>query len=406
MQTAEPTSSLHASASRRALAGFFVSGLLLSFLGAILPAWGYHLRPHFVTVGLYFLSINVGLAAAVRLSRWALARRGTGATLTIACFAAFTALLALSLTSPPAPEWTRLPGLIGLGFGAGLLNTAIFHAISSAYRLNPAATVNLAGTLFGLGSFVTPVLIAGTFDLYNVALILLVVALVPGFFAILYSRTTFPVAPLVEERPVRDVMRELTIPGAVLLSLLLFFQFGNEWAIAGWLPLFLIGRLGMSPTRALVLVSAYWAALILGRLIVQAVLPRFSHRWMLLVSAVGALFGCLVLTFTNNHFGAWFGTLLVGFGFAPIYPLVVEKIGARFPHYHPGFFNGIFSVALTGGMLAPATLGFAGEYFGIRVVMALPALGTFVVVVLLVVIWVEAKIADWNSAKTERNGFA
>ena len=406
MQTGEPTSSLHASASRRALAGFFVSGLLLSFLGAILPAWGYHLRPHFVTVGLYFLSVDAGIVAAVRCSRWALTNRGTGGTLVIACVIAFASLLALSLTTPPAPEWTRVPGLIGLGLGVGLVNTAVFHAISAAYRLNPAATVNLAGTLFGLGSFLTPVLIAGTFDLYNVALILLVVALVPGFFAVLYARTKFPVEPLVAERPGREVLREFTVPSAILLSLLLFFQFGNEWAIAGWLPLFLIQRLGMSPTSALVLVAAYWLALILGRLTTQTILTRFSHVWMLFVSAVAALFGCLVLTFTNNQFGAWFGTLLVGFGFAPIYPLVVERIGARFPHYHPGFFNGIFSLALTGGMLAPATLGFAGEYFGIRIVMALPALGTFVVAVLVLVIWLENKVTEWNSAKTERKGLA
>ena len=56
-----------------------------------------------------------------------------------------------------------------------------------------------------------------------------------------------------------------------------------------------------------------------------------------------ACWAASILAFTDNLFGAVFGTLLVGFGFAPIYPLVVEKIGVRFPHYHPGFFNGIFS---------------------------------------------------------------
>lgn len=403
MQTGQPTSTLHASASRRALAGFLVSGLLLSFPGAILPVWGYHLRPHFGTVGLYFLCINLGMLCSIRVSRWVITKRGTGAALVLACVSSFAAFLGLTISGPPAAEWTRFPGLIGLGFGAGLLNTALFHAISSAYRLDPAATVNLSGTLFVLGSFLTPLLIAGTFDLYNVALILLIVALIPGFFAILYSRTRFPVEPLARQRPIADVLREFTVPSAVFLSLLLFFQFGNEWAIAGWLPLFLIERLGMSPTRALVLVAAYWLALLLGRLAVQMVLPRFPHAWMLIISAVAALFGCLVLAFTNNQFGAWFGTLLIGFGFAPIYPLVVERIGARFPHYHPGFFNGIFSVALTGGMLAPATLGFAAEYVGgVRIVMALPAIGTFIVVLLVFVIWIEAKIAEWNSAKSQR----
>jgi fucose permease len=99
----------------------------------------------------------------------------------------------------------------------------------------------------------------------------------------------------------------------------------------------------------------------------------------------------MILALTDNLFGAISGTLLVGFGFAPIYPLVVEKIGARFPHYHPGFFNGIFSIALTGGMLAPALLGYAAEYAGIQVVMALPMIGSIVVVILVLLIWLEAK---------------
>ena len=46
-------------------------------------------------------------------------------------------------------------------------------------------------------------------------------------------------------------------------------------------------------------------------------------------------------------------TALIGAGFATIYPLVAEKIGHRFTYYHPGLFNGIFSFAMVGAMLAP-----------------------------------------------------
>jgi fucose permease len=162
----------------------------------------------------------------------------------------------------------------------------------------------------------------------------------------------------------------------------------------------------MSPSDALLLLGAFWMALTLGRLLVQAILPVVSHFMLLFGSAVAALSGCLILGLTNNAFGAWFGTLLVGFGFAPIYPLAVERIGTRFPHYHPGFFNGVFSAGLTGGMLAPATIGYAGEFFGIRVVALLPALGTFIVVVLVLVIWLEAKLAEWNSANPKHRGHA
>lgn len=394
-------------ASRTAIAGFFVSGLLLSFLGAILPAWGYHLRPHYAIAGHYFLALSVGVLLGVRAGRGLLRLRGTGMTLVLGCMIAVAALLALSFTAPPVGELWRIPGLLGIGFAAGLLNTAIFHSVSLAFRLSPASTVNLGGAVFGAGSLIAPLLIAGTFDLYSVPAMMLAVALVPAFFAMLFARRRFPAEPMGRERDgTDDLAGQFSSLSTVLLGLLLFFHFGNEWAIAGWLPLFLIVRLGISPTDALLVLAGYWFALIAGRLAVQLLLPRVPHGRLLLGSVVAALLGCVVLTLTDNLFGAVMGSLLVGFGFAPIYPLVSEKIGLRFPDYHPGLFNGIFSIALLGGTLAPATLGYAGHYLGIRVVMALPALGTFIVLILVLAIWLQAKVTAMLSAKAQRNGLA
>ena len=59
---------------------------------------------------------------------------------------------------------------------------------------------------------------------------------------------------------------------------------------------------------------------------------------------------------------------------------MVERIGYRFTYYHPGFYNGIFSFAFTGGLLAPWTLGYFAEAWGIRSVMVIPTVGTCVVV--------------------------
>jgi fucose permease len=140
------------------------------------------------------------------------------------------------------------------------------------------------------------------------------------------------------------------------------------------------------------LLAAYWISLMLGRVVAQFILPRVHHAKLLVGAGFASMFGCIILTFTDNLFGAIFGTLLVGFGFAPIYPLVVENIRARFPHFHPGFFNGIFSLALTGGMLAPASLGYAAEVWGIGIVMMLPMIGSIIVCVLVLVIWLESKL--------------
>jgi MFS transporter, FHS family, glucose/mannose:H+ symporter len=388
----QPVALIETSSSRKALPGFFLSGLLFGFPGAILPAWGYHLRPSYLAIGNYFITIDIGLIASVALSQFLVKRRQPSFVLVVACAIAFISLTALSFTAPPVEEWWRIYGLFGLGLGAGTLNTGILQAISPSYRLEPAGTINLAGVFFGLGSSIVAILIAGTFAIYTVASILFLVALAPGLFAIMYSRTRLEADAITQRRSLRDVAHEFTIPSAVLFSLLLFCQFGNEWAIAGWLPLFVITRLGVSPTTGLLILGEYWLCLMFGRLIAQAILPRVKHSRILLSAVIASMLGCVILALTDNLFGAISGTLLVGFGFAPIYPLVVEKIGARFPYYHPGFFNGIFSVALTGGMLAPALLGYAAEYAGIQVVMALPMIGSIVVVILVLLIWLEAKL--------------
>jgi fucose permease len=194
------------------------------------------------------------------------------------------------------------------------------------------------------------------------------------------------------EPPFRQAVADFRSRGAVLLALLLFFQFGNEWSIAGWLPVFLIHRLGVSPGAALQMLALYWIALLFGRIGAIVLLRRVSHARVLMASAAGALLGCTLLLATDSRSGAVAGILLVGGGFAAIYPLVAEKIGHRFDYYHPGLFNGIFSIAMVGAMLAPWTMSYAAEAWGVGVVMALPLAGTFMVFLLTLLIWLESKI--------------
>jgi fucose permease len=163
-------------------------------------------------------------------------------------------------------------------------------------------------------------------------------------------------------------------------------------AVAGWLPLFLVRRLGISPPASLGLLALYWMALLVGRVGALLILPRVRHSRLLAASVLAALCGCLMLYFTNNQFGAGTSVLLLGAGFASIYPLVAEQIGGRFPYFHPVFFSGIFSFALFGGLIAPATLGYFAAAWNIGVVMALPLLGTFMVAALVAMIWLESMI--------------
>ena len=379
---------------RSALSGFVLSGLLLSFLGAILPSWGYHVTTDFRTVGNYFLCVNLGLLLSVRAAQALTSRVGIRVVLLAACGLAAAAFLWLAYWPPPAPPSWRFLGLLILGLGAGLLNSAVFLAITPLYEHDRAATVNVSGTLFGLGSLVTALLVAGTYYVYTVPAILILFAVIAGLFALMFARARFsPIAAPVQ-LPIRDILRDFTNLGAVLFALLLFFQFGNEWSIAGWLPLFLIRRLGISPASSLLLLALYFAALLVGRIVAQALLKRIRHSSLLMSSVVSAMLGSIILTSTTNRFGAVMGVLFVGGGFAAIYPLVVEKISGRFPYYHPGFYNGIFSLAFTGGLLAPWMLGYLADFWGIQAIFLGPLLGTVIVFLLSLLILLEAKLTE------------
>jgi hypothetical protein len=381
------------SGSGPALAGFLLSGFLLALLGAILPAWGYHRDPpDFIAVGNYFLSLALGIVAGARVARPIMQRRGLSFLLVSGCAVSCASLLYLAWVSPPLPDWWRAAGFLALGLGGGLVNLSLFHAISASYQSDAAGTVSRGGIFYGLGCLAATLLVAGTFYAYTVPSILIFMAVVPGLFAGVYARRHYAGPAEGSQPSLMQALRDFRSPGAVLFALLLFVQFGNEWSIAGWLPIFLIRRVGLSPSNSLMILALYWLFLLAGRVVAVAILPHVRHGRLLLGSVISAIFGYMILFWTNNGFGAATSVFFVGAGFASIYPLVAEAIGRRFPYYHPGFFNGIFSFALVGGLIAPATLGYAASHWGVGVVIGIPLIGTFMVMALLVLIWLESKV--------------
>lgn len=384
---------LRSSGSRRALAGFYVSGVLLGFLGAILLSWEHHLSSSYDIIARYFFGLIVGLVMSVWIAPRLVERKGIAWSLSFACATAGLGFLGLAFTSPPLSPWWRAAALVPIGLSASILHTAVFHAISPIYKRNPAATVNLAGMLFGLGCLTDAVLISGAFYLYSVPVIQGWIAVIPALFGWLFWKGSYNNLPMPPQPRPGEYFSALATPGAILLSLLLFFQLGNEWAVAGWLPVFLSQRLGISPTTALWMLALYWLALSVSRIAARWLLPRVRHSRILLSCVVGAVFGSLILSATNNQFGAAVGVILVGAAFAPIYPLVIERIGWSFPSYKPGFYNGLFSIALVGGFFAPAILGYVAMWWGVGTVMMWPMFGSAIVFLLLILVWLEARLS-------------
>jgi fucose permease len=365
----------------------------MCFPGAVLPSWGHHIGEDFLIVGAYFLAVSAGMLASVKVAAFLLARRDVRFLVVAGCLLAAAAFLLLAFAAPPAEWWSRAAGLLLVGLSAGILNRSAFQSVSLIWSRDAASTVNLAGIMFGLGCLLMAMLLSNAFYVYSGRSSLILLAFLPAFAAALFARCDF--AGPVPHRDVTasEIWSGLRSPAAVLFSLLLFFQFGNEWTIAGWITVFATHRAGVNPEDALQMLGAFWLALLVGRVAAQSLLVHVGHGKLLFSSALAAMFGCIVLMATNNPGGAWAGILMLGGGSAMIYPLAVEKIGHRFPDYHPGFFNGIFSLGVAGGLLAPGAVALPAHWFGVWAVMALPLLGTVMVLLLTILIWIEARIS-------------
>ncbi|HMJ61964.1 MAG TPA: MFS transporter [Bryobacteraceae bacterium] len=377
------------------LSGFLLLGTLLGLLGSLLVAWEYHIDVEPRVIGFHFLALSGGYVAAAAIAQKYVQRVPVRWIAVISCAAAFASLVALALLAPPAAAGWRIAGLAALGMSAGGLTAALLYAMEPAFSAAPAATANVAALLFGCGclcaTLVTGIAYAAGSMRWGTASL----AGLPLLYLFIYLRSSHPparnrVSPRKED-VLRETLKDLRSIATILFTLLVFFQFGNEWALAGWLPLFLIHRLGISPLLALGGLALYFLSLMIGRTIAQSLLAAVNHRRMLLGSVFLAMTGYLWLSFAGSLAAATAATTIIGVAFGPIFPLIAEQLDDRFS-YHPGFYNGTISIAVSGAMSAPWLLGYVDAYLGMQYVMLIPALGSVAVLILTFLLMLEARL--------------
>lgn len=378
------------------LAGFLLLGALLGLSGPLLVAWEYHIDAEPQIIGLHFLSLSAGFVLAAAIAQKYVRRVPVRWIATIACGAACATLIALAQVTPPAAIAWRIAGLALLGMSSGGLTSALLYAMEPSFSASPATTANLAALLFGCGCLIATLVTGIAYVGGSVRWSTRSLAALPLLYFFLYLRSSHPPArnraePRHEEDALRETLKDLRSIATVLFSLLVFFQFGNEWALAGWLPLFLIHRLGISPVLALAGLALYFLSLMAGRAIAQPLLANLHHWRMLLASVFLAMTGYLWLSFASSLGAATVAISIIGIAYGPIFPLIAEQLDDRFS-YHPGFYNGAIAIAVSGAMSAPWLLGYIDAYLGMQFVMLIPAFGSVAVLILALLLMLEAQL--------------
>lgn len=256
---------------------------------------------------------------------------------------------------------------VGLGFGAMALNTAgntLIPVVLFGGR-NPAAASNLGNVFFGLGLFLTPLLVSFFFRkmTYPAAVsllgLLILVPIAPAALAV-YPKAAAGI-------DLASAASLLTEPVVLLGAAVLLFYSSIETSFCNWLTpcakeLLVRDRPdcdeAAADASAQRMLSYFAIAMMAGRLITSQVpdVTRYGH-WIIAGVMVLAATAVIGLTLARKASRVPLLAALAGLLLAPCFPTTVGLVYARHPANFGSVFGVIFAAAMLGGVVVPKAIG-------------------------------------------------
>jgi FHS family Na+ dependent glucose MFS transporter 1 len=291
-------------------------------------------------------------------------------------------MVALLIVVPLVPLlWLLAAAWLLLGITGGALDVGGNTLIVWVHGRQVGPYMNALHFFFGVGSFLTPIIVAGAIALsdgHAWAYWLLSLLILPVAAWLLRTpspvfRSDTPAAPTpldgAEANRAAGASQASTTRVVALISLLLLLYVGAEAAFGGWIYTYAVTLELSSETVAAYLTSAFWGALTFGRLLAVPVAIRFRPQAILLVDLLGCLASvALILLWPGSAAATWLGALGLGFSMASIFPTAISLAERRVPI--TGQVTGWFLVgASIGAMLLPWLIGQLFESVGPQITM-------------------------------------
>lgn len=260
-----------------------------------------------------------------------------------------------------------LPCLL-LGFSVMALNTAgnVMGPLVLFGGENEAAASNLINVFFGLGLFLTPLIVSFLFrkTSYEKAISTLgVIVLAPVVFALIakYPQSQAGFA-------LKDAFSLLANPTVLVAGFVLFCYISLESSFCNWLPPFGKEVIGKSrpdtdsdavDASAQRLLSLFAVAMMVGRLIASQIPTITAYgSWFIAGAALAAVLIILAMTVSKSAIQAQVLAILAGLFFAPCFPTTVGVTFSKFsPEIRGSVFGIIFAIGLLGAVIVPKAIG-------------------------------------------------
>jgi fucose permease len=367
-----------------AATGIFVFGIVMAVLGTLfgLPEMRQRLNIDLAQQGNVFLLLYVGILLATLVAGPVIDSIGNKVILVAS--AALVASGMVGFAYAHSFGGAAIPAVL-LGLGGGGLNTSTNALVSDLYGEERGPMLNVLGIFYGIGALVIPLLAAVIAGHFPIAPQLLICAGLAGACALLFLGMQFPEASGAQSFSWREVVQVARFAGVLLLGFLLFCESGNEASIGGWTSTY-VGETGLGARAATLILAGYWAAMMVGRLVVARLLKFVGKRQLVLGSGLGALVGSAIVLTSRLEGMLVAGVLLIGLSYAGVFPTALAIAGDTYRKMTGTVFGLLFAIALVGGMSFPWAVGQISQKLGVRYGMVVPLAGAAGICVLAGVI--------------------
>lgn len=353
---------------------FISLGLPDSILGAAWPIMRTDLNAPLSAAGLVSMIVSASTIVSSLNSSRLLRRFGTGMVSFLSTLLTAAALLGFSFSGSIL---FLLVLAVPLGLGAGAIDAGLNNYVALHYQ---ARHMNWLHCFWGIGATLGPAIMSAFLHSENwrggyrtiaglqFLLVLILLAALPAWRKHEQSEQ----ASQGEESTARDIsIRQLlSLRGAKPAMAAFFFYCASEITLGLWGSSFLVEVRGIPAAQAALWVSVYYGGITVGRGIAGFVSMKLTNRQLIRAGQLISLAGAVLLLLPLPKPVSCAALLLIGMGYAPIYPAMLHETPVRFGRANSQQLMGLqMALAYTGSTLAPSLIGAAS---GLTSIVILP----------------------------------
>lgn len=353
---------------------FTCLGLDVAVLGPMLPSLAEQTRSSLGQIGLIFIAGAIGYLIGTSITGQIFDHvRGHP----ILAFAQILTSICVVFIPIVSWFWLLLAIIFLKGIAQGTVNNGSNILLVWTHGRNVAPYMNGLHFSFGIGAFLSPILIAQAL-LHGLAykwvfLLLGLIYLILGIRFLFMNGDPQPKQQIAKTNNLYGNAYSLKslMPFIITTALFLFFYVGSELSYAGWIFTYTTTLNLADPATAAYINSSFWLSFTVGRLLSIPLSTRLNSTKVITSGLAGALLSILFILLVPKSLEVlWIASIGAGFFMAPIFPTGVTLAGESI-HLTARITGLIFLGDSLGGMVLPGILGKVIEITSPRSLMVL-----------------------------------